>query len=57
MKKEDSYFKNLTFGFRPAVIRENKLLYLALCALGLFSIAVQIFFPYFYYLYAELSEN
>ena len=45
-KKDDSYFKNLVYGFRPAVIRENPLLFLALSALGLFSVAVQVFFPY-----------
>lgn len=45
-KKDDFYFKNLIYGFKPAVMRENPLLYLALSALGLFSVAVQIFFPY-----------
>lgn len=45
-RKQDSYFKNLIYGFRPAVARENPMLYLALCALGVFSVAVQIFFPY-----------
>jgi MFS family permease len=46
-KKDDYYFKNLIYGFRPTVMRENKHLYLALSALGLFSVAVQVFFPYF----------
>lgn len=46
-KKDSFYFKNLIYGFKPAVMRENPLLYLALFALGLFSVAVQIFFPYF----------
>ncbi len=45
-KKNVPYFKNLIYGFRPSVIRENPLLYLALCAFCLFSVAVQIFFPY-----------
>jgi MFS family permease len=45
-KKEDSYFKNLIYGFKPVVIRGNPLIYLALCSLGLFSIAVQVFFPF-----------
>lgn len=45
-KKDDSYFRNLIYGFRPAVIKKNSLLYLSLTALGLFSAAVQIFFPY-----------
>ncbi len=45
-KKNDNYFANLIYGFKPAVIRGNPLLYTALCAFGLFSIAVQVFFPY-----------
>lgn len=45
-KKNLPYFKNLIYGFRPSVIRENPLLYLALCAFCLFSVAVQTFFPY-----------
>ena len=45
-RKRDSYFKNLIYGFRPTVVRENPMLYLALCAFGVFSVAVQIFFPY-----------
>lgn len=43
---EASYFSNLIYGFRPSVIRSNPLIYLALSALGLFSVAVQVFFPY-----------
>jgi len=45
-KKDDSYYQNLIYGFKPAVMRENPLLYISLSALGLFSVAVQIFFPY-----------
>ena len=45
-KSEGSSFANLLYGFRPSVIRQNPLLYLALCSLGLFSVAVQVFFPY-----------
>lgn len=45
-KKSNPYFKNLIYGFKPSVIRENPLLYLSLCAFCLFSVAVQIFFPY-----------
>lgn len=40
------YLSTLAYGFRLAVVRENGPLYLALSALGLFSIAVQVFFPY-----------
>ena len=44
--RRDSYFKNLLYGLRPAVVRENPELYLALAAFCLFSVAVQVFFPY-----------
>lgn len=46
-RKDNSYFKNLIYGFQPSVVRQNPLLYITLCAFGLFSVAVQIFFPYF----------
>ena len=42
----DSYFKNLLYGFRPSVVRENPELYLSFAAFCLFSVAVQVFFPY-----------
>ncbi len=45
-RKEHTGVKNLIYGFKPAVIRENPMLYLSLCALGVFSIAVQVFFPF-----------
>ncbi len=45
-RKNEAYFKNIIYGFRPAVIRENRPLYLALSALGLFAVAVQVFFPF-----------
>ena len=41
-----NYWSDLFYGFRPSVIKENVQLYLALAALGFFSIAVQVFFPY-----------
>lgn len=46
-RKDDSFIQNLIYGFKLTVIRENPLLYMALLALGLFSVAVQIYFPYF----------
>ncbi|NTV90369.1 MAG: MFS transporter [Clostridiales bacterium] len=45
-KKEEAYFSKIIYGFRPSVIKANKPIYLALCALGMFSVAVQVFFPY-----------
>ena len=44
--RRDSYVKNLLYGLRPSVIRENPQLYLSLAAFCLFSVAVQVFFPY-----------
>lgn len=41
-----SYWSDLFYGFRPAVIKENSKLYLALTASCIYCIAVQIFFPY-----------
>ena len=45
-KSDAPYFKNLVYGFRPPVIRENGALYLSFAAFCLFSVAVQVFFPY-----------
>lgn len=45
-RKDEQYFSSIVYGFRPSVVRENGKLYLALTALGLFSVAVQVFFPY-----------
>ncbi len=44
--RRDSYFKNLLYGLRPGVVRENPQLYLSFAAFSVFSIAVQVFFPY-----------
>ena len=41
-----SYFANIFYGFRPAVIRENRTLYIGLIAFTLFNIAIQIYMPY-----------
>lgn len=43
---KDSYFKNLVYGLRPSVVRMNQALYLSFAAFCIFSIAVQVFFPY-----------
>lgn len=44
--RKDSYFQNLLYGFRWNVIRSNSELHLSLLAFCLFSVAVQVFFPY-----------
>lgn len=45
-KRTGGFLPALTYGFRPSVVRENRRLYLAFGALCLFSVAVQVFFPY-----------
>ena len=45
--RTEPYIKNIFYGFRPKVIKENPLLYITLIAFCVFSIAIQIFFPYF----------
>lgn len=44
--RRDSYFKNLLYGLRPDVIKQNPQLYLSFAAFCIFSVAVQVFFPY-----------
>mgnify|MGYP004509905605 CR=1 FL=1 len=44
--RKDSYFKNLLYGLRPSVVRESPELYLSFAAFCVFSVAVQVFFPY-----------
>ncbi len=44
--RRDSYFQNLLYGFTPRVVKGLPELYLSLLAFTLFSIGVQVFFPY-----------
>ncbi len=44
--KKEPYLKNLVYGLRPSVVKENAALYLAFAAFCVFSVAVQVFFPY-----------
>ena len=55
----EHYFKNLFYGFRPGVVKENPALYLALAAYAVFGIAIQIYMPYLilYYTVALGMEN
>ena len=50
------YFTDIIYGFRPSVIRENAKLYLTLAAICIYSIAVQVFFPYLI-IYLEHSPD
>lgn len=43
---QGSYFANILYGFRPAVIRDNPRLYLSLAALGVYCMSQQVYMPY-----------
>ena len=45
-KKDEPYFRNIFYGFKPSVVKENKLLYIFLLGICVFSISIQIFMPY-----------
>ena len=45
--KEEPYIKNIFYGFRPSVIKQNPNLYLVLTAFCVFSIGIQVYMPYF----------
>ena len=49
----ENYFANIVYGFRPSVIKSNKLLYVALGAFAIFGISIQIFMPYLILYYTE----
>ena len=51
--ENQSYFKNILYGFRPGVIRKNPVLYLLLIAFSIFGISIQIFMPYLILYYTE----
>jgi MFS family permease len=54
-----NYFANIFYGFRPSVIKENKLLYLFLLSFAVFGISIQIFMPYLilYYTVSLKMDN
>lgn len=57
-KSNESYFKDLVYGFRPVIIKDNKYLYIILSAACIFNIAVQVWMPYiFLYLEHSLGFN
>lgn len=43
---EGNYFKDIVYGFRPSVVKKNKMLYVVLVAMCFYSISFQIFMPY-----------
>ena len=44
--KEEPYIKNIFYGFRPSVVKNNPILYLVLTTFMIFSIGIQVFMPY-----------
>ena len=48
-----NYFANIFYGFRPSVVKENRMLYLTLAAVAVFNISIQIFMPYLILYYTE----
>lgn len=47
-KTDSNYWSDLFYGFRPSVVIKNSKLYLALAAVCIYNIAVQVFFPYLF---------
>ena len=52
----NNYFKNIFYGFRPSVVKQNKQLYLYLIGFAVFGISIQIFMPYLI-IYYEKTLN
>ena len=46
--ENNGYFKDLVYGFRPTVVKENRYLYLSLLCVCIFNTSVQIFMPYLF---------
>lgn len=53
-EENKNYFKNILYGFKPATIKNNLVLYLVIVAFALFGISIQIFMPYLI-IYYEVS--
>ncbi len=53
---EGHYWKTFFYGFMPKTIKENGKLYLALLTMALFSIAYQVFMPYFIVYFNEYLQ-
>ena len=45
-KKDQRYFVNIVYGFKPSVMKQNPILYATLGAFAVFGISIQIFMPY-----------
>ena len=54
--ENQSYLKNLLYGFRPTVIRSNRRLYMTLIAYAVFGISINIFMPYLILYYEKTLQ-
>ena len=55
-EENGNYFKNILYGFRPSVIKENKMLYIFLGCFAIFGISIQIFMPYLIIYYEKTLQ-
>lgn len=55
-EENKNYFKNIFYGFRPSVVKQNKQLYLYLIGFAVFGISIQIFMPYLIIYYEKTLE-
>ena len=55
-EENGNYFKNILYGFRPSVIKENKMLYVFLICFAVFGISIQIFMPYLIIYYEKTLQ-
>lgn len=58
-QENQRYFANIFYGFRPNVVRKNRLLYVILGAMAVFNVSLQVFMPYLilYYEQSLQMEN
>ena len=52
-EENQNYFRNIFYGFRPAVVKANPMLYCTLAALAVFNISIQTFMPYLILYFTE----
>lgn len=45
-EENSKYFRNIFYGFRPSVIKNNAVLYITLICFAVFGISIQVFMPY-----------
>lgn len=46
LPENNSFFKNIFYGFTPSVIKSNSMLYITFLGFAVFGISIQIFMPY-----------